>query len=694
MSDTPPPVKKRRWILWALGAVVLLVLAAGLILPSLVDVERFRPQIVSVLQESTGWDAELGEIELSLFRGALGVSPASLTAPGGDTSKIEIERIDVKAALLPLLRKELRIESIRLVRPEIQLVRPDESTGWVVPIASSERTAGDGAPDKPAAATQAAPAEGTDAADLDAPEVSGETGGNFAVVIDEIGVRDGLFRIEDRAMTPAMSFEMNGVTLSFFPADGGITGKLNLGGGAGGASWRGQVGKAIEVTLEDLNTELLQAFLGPDLIHGGGRLSGEITLGFPLRVEGNLTADGLTLVSGERPFDQAGLDFVISPHGLGWQLDKLEFNGDGARVIGGGSLSPAIALQLELPDTPLETALRASESVLPLPIEVVAPGSLDATIRVDQPEGGALTYEASGNFSAAEVRPGELLPAAKDVQATFALDRSGRLELEVTDGTIAGGPARGSAVIEQVYPPGTLRFSGGLQDAVFGQLMGGLVREAEPVTGPTGFDAALGVDLGREALDARSLSGKLDFNARSLAMPGWDLERAVRAKLEKSGGSGAAGLVSGLLGRDSGKSEVSAEEVVDTVEQLIDSLEGTINFDAWPWGLENVQLAVGDVSSSGNGSFDPEQGTVAFTLTSQMSREESAALVARYDLLKVLRDGSGRLTLPVSVGGSLMAPSIKIDIDEALKGNLLGGDVKEDDVKGLLRGLLDRKKKN
>ena len=693
MNDPSPPKKKRRWILWALGVAVVLVLAAGLILPSLIDVERFRPQIESVLQESTGWDAELGEVELSLFRGTLGVSPASLTAPGGETSKIEIGRIDVKVALLPLLRKELRVERIRLVRPEIHLVRPDETTGWIVPIAS-ENDASDGSPGDRSPAEPATPEAGASSgSEGTAAASAGSDSGGFAVVVEEIGVRDGKLRIEDRAVTPAMTFEMNEVTSSFFPADSGITGRLELGAGAGAVRWRGQVGKTIEVTLENLQTELLQTFLGPDLIHGGGLLSGEVTLGFPLRVEGNLTAEGLTLVSGERPFDSAGLDFVISPLGLGWQLETLEFDGDGARVVGGGPLSPAIALQLELPDTPLETALRASESVLPLPIEVVAPGSLSATIRVDQPEGGELTYEAAGKFSAAEVRPGELLPAARDVEATFALDRAGRLEVEIVNGAIAGGPARGRAVIEQVYPPGTLRFSGGLQDAVFGQLLGGLVREAEPVTGPTGFAASLGVDLAREALDARALSGKLDFNARNLAMPGWNLDRAVRGKLEKSGGSGADGLVGGLLGRDSAKSEVSADEVIDTVEQLIDSLEGTINFDRWPWGLENVQLGVGDVSSTGNGTFDPEQGMVAFTLTSQLSREESAALVARYDLLKVLRDGSGRLTLPVRVEGSLMAPSIKVDIDAALKGNLLGGD-KKDDVKGLLRGLLDRKKKN
>ena len=689
MSDTVPAPRKRRWFLWALGAVVVLVLAAVLVLPSLIDVERFRPQIERVLQDSTGWEAELGDIELSLFRGALSVSPASLTAPGGDTSKIEIGRIDVKAGLLPLLRKELRIERIRLVRPEILLVRPNEDTGWVVPIASAEDVSGDTSRDRDA--TDAAQPH---AGEPDASEPIGSESSGFAVVIDEIAVRNGKLRLEDRALTPPLTFEMNEVTTSFFPANGGITGRLTFGEQEGEARWRGQVGKTIEVTLVDLKTELLQAFLGQDLVHGGGRLSGKVTLAFPLRIEGNLSADGLTLLSGERPFDVARLDFVISPLGIGWQLERLEFNGDGARLVGGGTLSPTLALELELPNTKLETVLRASESLLPLPIEVVAPGNVSATFHVDQPEGGALTYEASGSFSAAEVRPGDLLPAAKDVQATFALDRTGRLEVQIVSGTIAGGPANGSAVIEQVYPPGMLWFSGGLRDAVFGQLLGGLVGEARSVTGPTGFDATLGVDLAREVLDARSLSGKLDFNARALSMPGWDLDRALRDKFKKSAGSGAASLIDGLLGKKSGKSDVSAQDAVDTVKRLIDSLEGTINFDRWPWGLENVRLAVGAVSSTGKGSFDPEQGTVSFTLTSQLSREESAALIAKYDLLKLLKDRSGRLTVPIRIEGSLMAPSIKVDIDEALKGNLLGSDGKKDDVKSLLRGLFDKKKKN
>jgi hypothetical protein len=692
MTEPAGPRKKRRRLLWALGAVLALGVALVLALTILIDAESFRPEIERVLRESTGWEAELGDVELSLFRGALGVSPASLTAPGGDTSKIEVDRIDVKVELLALLRKQLKIERIHLVRPEILLVRPDEATGWVVPVASARRAhAG-----TPAGVPQGTENDGPAGRAIEDRPGRGEPSGSaaFEVIVDEIGVRDGKLRLEDRAMTPAIALELNDVTSSFFPADGGINGRLSFGADEGRARWRGQIGKTIEVTLEDLETTLLQTFLGRDLIHPGGRLSGELALGFPLRIEGDLSAANLTLLSGERPFDESGLAFVIAPLGLGWQLERLEFRGDGARLVGNGPLSPRLELRLELPETPLDAALRASESVLPLPLEILAPGNVQAAILVARPEGGDLTYEASGSLAATELRPGDLLPAAKDVRATFTLNRAGRLEVQIAKGTVAGGPVSGTATIDSIYPAGTLSFSGGLRDAVFGQLLGGLVHEARPVTGSTGFNASLGVDLERAALDARSLSGSVDFNASSLSMPGWDLDRAVRGKLEDSAGTGAGGLLKGLLGKDTVKNEASGEEAVDHIERLIDSLEGKINFDRWPWGLEGVRLAVGDVSSSGDGWFDPEAGTVEFTLTSKLTREESSVLLDKHGALKVLADRSGRLTLPVTITGSLVAPSIKVDVDKALKGNLLGEGDKKDEVKGLLRGLLDRKKKD
>ena len=235
-----------------------------------------------------------------------------------------------------------------------------------------------------------------------------------------------------------------------------------------------------------------------------------------------------------------------------------------------------------------------------------------------------------------------------------------------------------------------MRFSGGLQDAVFGELLGGMVEPAQSVKGPTGFDAALGVDLSRATLDARSLSGRVDFNARDLDLPGWDLDAAVREKLAAKVGSGAAGLLQGLLGGD--EAEETAQDAAAKVERLLDGLAGTVDFDRWPWGLENVRLAVGDVASTGQGSYDAESGAVDFTLTSKLAPEATRALVEKHRSLRGLVDPSGRLTLPVRVKGTLTKPSVRVDFDAALKDGLLGDDDGKG-VEGLLRGLLDRDKK-
>ena len=90
---SPKPRSRRRWIWIALGIVAALVIAVVVALPMLLDPERYRGHIEQALTDATGWDAELGAIDLSVLRGlALTVSPASLSAPG-DGSTLEIDRV-------------------------------------------------------------------------------------------------------------------------------------------------------------------------------------------------------------------------------------------------------------------------------------------------------------------------------------------------------------------------------------------------------------------------------------------------------------------------------------------------------------------------------------------------------------------------------------------------------------------------
>ena len=91
-AGASPKKPRRRRLLWyVLGGLVVVMLVAALALPALLDVERYRGHIESALSSATGWQAELGAIEFSPWRGmVLTVKPASLRAPG-DSSRFDAD---------------------------------------------------------------------------------------------------------------------------------------------------------------------------------------------------------------------------------------------------------------------------------------------------------------------------------------------------------------------------------------------------------------------------------------------------------------------------------------------------------------------------------------------------------------------------------------------------------------------------
>ena len=131
-SKKSRPRLRLRWFV-ILGSLVTLVGIGLLLLPRLVDVERFRGRIDQALREQTGWNPEIGEIRFSVLRGlVLAVSPARLEAPEGGSS-FEIDSLEVHARLGPLLGGKLEVQSIVLRRPRIELVRKSAADGWIVP---------------------------------------------------------------------------------------------------------------------------------------------------------------------------------------------------------------------------------------------------------------------------------------------------------------------------------------------------------------------------------------------------------------------------------------------------------------------------------------------------------------------------------------------------------------------------------
>lgn len=646
----------RRIAIVAVAVVAACAVAAAVVLPRLVDPERYRDRIEQELTRATGWDADLGAIDLSLWGGiALTVAPASLAAEG-DGSSVEIERIAVHAGLWPLLRGELDIDSIALERPTLRFVRPDADSGWSLPVL-------------------AAPARSSGRS-------GGGGGGGIAVSIGTVRVGDGSLTVVDRTTDPPLEVALTGVNGTFDPATGVIDAAGALAGG-GSLAIEGNPVSAVQVRVDDVPTDLLHAVVGPDVLHPGGRLSGAATLTGLARLEGDLTAADLELLAGERPLPETTVKLAAAAGASGWTLDDLQVETGGVRIVGSGALTPALDVRFELGPAGLEDTLAVSRSVLPLDLDVTGPGEVHATLRMATEPDGVTALTAKGELSAARFRIAETLPAATDIRTGFELTRDGRLRIDILGGTVAGGPLRGTATLDSVDPLGTMTIDGTLADAALGGLVGPLLTDAaDRLAGPTAVEADLRVDLGRE-FDLRALGGTLAIDSRDVRLPGWSLEKALGSAIEERGG------VAGALARLRG--DAAPADRPDDGERAIDGLDASIDFGTWPWTLRRLGLSAGDLDATGSGTFDAETGDVEVTLRAALTPERTAELVEKNPGLRHLVARDGRLTVPLTVSGPMTGPTVRAEIGDLLRDEI--EQKKDEAVKGLLDRLLERKKK-
>jgi AsmA protein len=122
-------------ILGLFGLFLVLLLAAVIIIPMVVDPNDYRDQVARAVEEDTGRSFEIGgEISLSVFPW-LGLEVGSMrlgNPPGfGDQSFAEIGSAAVGAKLLPLLSRRLEVSTLRLDGLRVHLVRlQDGSDNW------------------------------------------------------------------------------------------------------------------------------------------------------------------------------------------------------------------------------------------------------------------------------------------------------------------------------------------------------------------------------------------------------------------------------------------------------------------------------------------------------------------------------------------------------------------------------------
>jgi len=122
-----------KWGVIGIGVVVVLLLAAIFIVPQVVDVQKYKPQIEKMASDATGRSLTLGgEIKLSLFPW-VGVSLADVrfgNPPGFSAENmLTVKSFDVRVKLLPLLSKDIQVKRLVLEKPQLFLEKSKNGRG-------------------------------------------------------------------------------------------------------------------------------------------------------------------------------------------------------------------------------------------------------------------------------------------------------------------------------------------------------------------------------------------------------------------------------------------------------------------------------------------------------------------------------------------------------------------------------------
>ncbi len=125
--------KAIKWTAIIGGCLVVLVIAALLIIPMFVDIQKYRPEIEKRVTEATGRPFSLGgDLSLSLFPWAgISLSDLHLGNPPGFKEKdfVTVKSFEVRVKLLPLISKDIQVKRFILKGPRIVLKKLKDGKG-------------------------------------------------------------------------------------------------------------------------------------------------------------------------------------------------------------------------------------------------------------------------------------------------------------------------------------------------------------------------------------------------------------------------------------------------------------------------------------------------------------------------------------------------------------------------------------
>ena len=117
-----------RKVIIAIGILIVLVIAAVAIFLATFDVNSYHGRIQSELEQQLGRSVKLGNMSLGIFPLEFKVQNIVIADDPkfGTAPFVQAKELDVSVQLLPLLQKEVQVDSINLQRPAVELIKNKE----------------------------------------------------------------------------------------------------------------------------------------------------------------------------------------------------------------------------------------------------------------------------------------------------------------------------------------------------------------------------------------------------------------------------------------------------------------------------------------------------------------------------------------------------------------------------------------
>lgn len=466
----------KKWIIIT-GSVVAVLILAILILPGLLDINRYRPEIQNKLRQSLQREVSLGEMEFTIMPFAfqardvsIGEDPACKTGRPFATAG----RLLVRPRFWPLLAGRLEMDALELDQPRIELVR-DRAGKWNFASLGQARP-GTGQPVPPVPPVPPDPENPTGSSS------SGQTS-SPAMVLGRLAITDGRVAISSLA-EPERRAEYDRINLlltDFAPGKefGLEAGILLPGEGKGELELKGTGGPLVmdavaktpfsgELTLKNTTLASLQAFSGKTGDGTDASLSGNLRIrltGEQLSLDGKIEARDLKLEGKPLEMDLSadiGLKGDLTRQFFTLEKGAIDAGGVPLQLTGtldAGQEPPRAAFQASMPDGRLENALKLATLFAPESTAgVKGTGRLSFTLTVKGALSGnqSLDIQGRARLQQAELQPPALTKPLR-IRNTDVIFGRQSADFNAIDATLGRTTMKGTLSVRNFQKP-ALRF--------------------------------------------------------------------------------------------------------------------------------------------------------------------------------------------------------------------------------------------